>query len=234
MAMSPGGSSALAGRSGVAFWQARSRCRARCIRRSRSRSSDGVRSSCRCKAACRRRSIRCHRAAGRWRRSLPAGRLRRAVFFMTIPAWRFFSGAPELDRSLPVTQAGRYALALSVPVSPAGCCHGDGRAQAEKSSREAGEACVLVPWKRAWDIPERLVVGRTVEDVDMLNHHFRVCSATVYRPPGMGVKVPLRSLPHGGWLRRRVDQASCAGSSMSLSKVIQPPFSLAAPSRIGP
>lgn len=29
-------------------------------------------------------------------------------------------------------------------------------------------------------------------------------------------------------------QASCAGSSMSLSKVIQPPFSLAAPSRIGP
>lgn len=62
--MSPGRSSALAGRSGVAFWQARSRCRARCIRRSRSRSSDGVRSSCRCKAACRRRSIRCHRAAG--------------------------------------------------------------------------------------------------------------------------------------------------------------------------
>ena len=167
----------------------------------------------------------------------PASRqaARRASIFMTIPAWRFFSGAPELDRSLPVTQAGRYALALSVPVSPAGCCHGGWEsAGGEVVPRKAGEACVRVPWKRAWDIPERLVVGRTVEDVDMLNHHFRVCSATVYRPPGMGVKVPLRSLPHGGWLRRRVDQASCAGSSMSLSKVIQPPFSLAAPSRIGP
>ncbi|MDV6919769.1 hypothetical protein FA571_24395 [Pseudomonas aeruginosa] len=102
---------------------------------------------------------------------------------MTIPAWRFFSGAPELDRSLPVTQAGRYALALSVPVSPAGCCHGGWEsAGGEVVPRKAGEACVRVPWKRAWDIPERLVVGRTVEDVDMLNHHFRVCSATVYRP----------------------------------------------------
>lgn len=134
--MSPGRRSALAGRSGVAFWQARSRCRARYIRRSRSRSSDGVRSSCRCKAGCRRRSIRCHRAAGVGGAACQQAGCEKGEYFHDDSRVEILSGAPELDRSLPVTQAGRYALALSVPVSPAGCCHGDGRAQAEKSSRE--------------------------------------------------------------------------------------------------
>ncbi|END0096472.1 TPA: hypothetical protein NII72_003772 [Pseudomonas aeruginosa] len=42
-------------------------------------------------------------------------------------------------------------------------------------------------------------MGRTVEDVDMLNHHFRVCSATVYRPPGDGCQ-SATSQPSAWWM----------------------------------